>query len=284
MSVETVKKIINHAEKDKIIGKLINGESPKDITEYLKLKFPDPEQAHLRLSQGSLSEFRDKYLTQYDTLDQILQDENAKEIDKKVYKSLVECKEWRDYQLKEAEAEVDLKKKILETLLRTEARAEQVFDSIQQNPGKVNGKTDYVLVKYLELVGNLIDKADRIVNEKPDQVVQHNVSVQMIEQHSYAFQEAIRNALIKLDPDLASVVMDAITEELSKLQEPGKKEVKHKSAGDRLKEFDKKFPKLSEYEPLDDEDDILSSQNVKNKNVLDVEFEDEDKKKNKDGE
>lgn len=271
MSANTVKKILNHVEKDKIIGKLINGESAKDVAEYLKLKFSDTDQAHLRLSQGALSEFRNKYLAQYKSLDQVLQDDNTKELDKKVFKSLAESKEWHDFQIKELSKDIDLKKKIMETLARVEARAEQVFDSIQQHPERVNGKTDYVLIKYMELIGNLIDKADKIVNEKPDQVVQHNVSIQMVEQHSYAFQEAIRELMVELDPDMASRLMDLITDKLSKLQDPESAKPK-RSLSQTVDDAHRLEAKL------DDPDDILSQQQPKNKNVLDAEFDDGDNK------
>jgi len=271
MSANTVKKILNHVEKDKIIGKLINGESPTKVSEYLKVKFHEKDQAHLRLSQGALSEFRDKYLSQYKSLDQILQNDNAKGLKKKVAESLLENKTWRERQLQEVDNEIDLKKQIITILNMLQSRAEQIFDRIQEDPRVT--KHDYVLIKYFDSLFAAIEKTDKLINDKPDQVVQHNVTVQMVEQHSYAFQDAIREFMAEVDPDMASRLMDLMTKHLGKLQDPDAVTPKKKTFGQKLDDVNKMLP------PNYDEDDILSNTPKSNKNILDGEFEDKNNDK-----
>jgi hypothetical protein len=210
------KKILAHPEKDKIIGKLVNGESAKDVAQYLKLKYNDKDSSHLRLSAALLEEFIDKYLDQYKFLNKIVDDEKSGKTDKIVYESLLNNKAWKDRIAGLVDDELDLKKKIREMLVRVEVRAEQVFDKIQENPG--NFKGDYVLLKYFEAITQMMNAADKIVNERPDKLIQHNISIQMVEQHSVAFQEAIRELLVELDPEISARFMELLTRKLSKLK------------------------------------------------------------------
>ena len=58
------------------------------------------------------------------------------------------------------------KNKINDTLLLIESRAEQVFETIKQNPA--NLKVDYVFIKYLEIIKDLISKANKIISEETE--------------------------------------------------------------------------------------------------------------------
>lgn len=208
-------KLLNHIEKDKIISKLVSGETPKQVSEYLKIKYHQPEERSLNLSAAFLQEFVDRYLNQYNFLNKIISDEKNGKIDKAVAKSLLENKTWKDRIAQLADDEIDFKKRIVQVLTMVEARAEQIFDKIQENPRVT--RDDYVLIKYFENLCQLIEKADKLVNDRPDQLIQHNVSVQMVEQHSVVFQEAIRAVLREMDPEISAKFMELLTEKLNAL-------------------------------------------------------------------
>lgn len=214
------KKILDHPQKDKIISKLAEGETPKNVSQYLKLKYSDDSESHLRLPATLLKEFSDKYFQEGGTLTyikKIIKDEQSGKLDKTIASSLLNNKSWRDRIAEHADKEIDFKKKIQQLVVMIEARVEQVFDKIQQQPG--NFKGDYVLINYFDKLLMAVEKADKIVNEKPDQTIEHIHSVQVIEQHSVAFQEAIRRVLAQLDPATSAVFMDLLQEELSKMSE-----------------------------------------------------------------
>ena len=65
-------KIIDHPEKDKIISRLISGDTPKSISDYLQIKYNGPDEAHLRLAQSLLKDFRTNYLEKNKFLDQMV--------------------------------------------------------------------------------------------------------------------------------------------------------------------------------------------------------------------
>lgn len=211
-------KIIDHPDQDKIIGKLVSGESAAKVAEYLKVKYHQKDETHLRLSPNLLKEFIEKYLSQYDSLDKIISADKSNKLDKKLAQSILNNKTWKERLAEKEDKEIDIKAKILEILHILEIRAEQVFDQIQQDPK--NFKGDYVLIKYFEMLFNAIEKADKIVNDKPDQVIEHSYTVRMVQQHSTAFQEAIRDVLREMDPEFSALFMDRLAERLEALEEP----------------------------------------------------------------
>lgn len=212
-------KLLDHSEKDKIIGKLVNGESPKEVAQYLKLKFHGADEAHLRLTASMLTEFVEQYLSQYNYLAKtIADDKDNSKLDKQIAKSLLENKTWRERMAAYMDQEIDLKKQIKQAALMIESRMEQVFDKIQENPGGFKG--DYILIKYFDSWTNVLEKADKLINERPDQLIQHDITINMVEQHSFAFQEAIRALLLELDPEISVRFMELLTEKFSGLKSP----------------------------------------------------------------
>lgn len=212
-----VNKILDHPERDKILTKITSGlDTPKEVARYLRNKYDKPDEAHLRLSAASLEEFVKTYGDHYGFIEKIKKDEISGKLDKKIAQSLLDNKEWRDRLAEVTDEEIDLKKKLLQLVHIIEARAEQVFDKIQENPG--NTKADYVMAKYFELIGNTLEKADKILNDRPDVRVEHTYTMQMVDRQAVAFQEAIRRAAQELNPEFASRFMEIVSEEMKKLK------------------------------------------------------------------
>src|SRR5260221_3714899 len=190
-------RILQHPDKEEIVSKLVTGVKPKPIVDWLKLKYPEQNQTHLRLGQKVLKEFLDGNLDLYATIQSDVQSSKNNTLDKDISLSLKNNKTYRERINEIANKEVDIKVMLvnMETLLRD--RVEQVFDKIQQNPESL--KPDYVLIKYLELMMNYAEKYDKIVNQSPDQIIQHNVSVQVMDQYVVLLQNCIRATLAQID-------------------------------------------------------------------------------------
>ncbi len=77
------------------------------------------------------------------------------------------------------------------------------------------------MVKYFDLLFQAIEKADKVINERPDQRIEHTYTVQMVEQHSVAFQEAIRDLLLELGPEQSARFMELLNERLTDLKPGG---------------------------------------------------------------
>ncbi len=243
-------KIIDHPEKTTIISKLVSGESPKVVSKYLKDKYPKPDEGHLRLPATLLQEFHDTYSDHHGYVKKIVSRNAENKLDKKIHESLLDTRAWRERVIEGVNKEINYLEKLDAVLTILETRAEQIFDMIQSDPE--NTRTDYVFTKYMELLMLAIEKGDKIRNDRPDVRVEHTYTVQMVEQQSVAFQEAIRRVLERLGPEYTSIFMELLGEEMKKMTAksidtaPTPRELeREKEAIDKLdvqvREFDEKL-------------------------------------------
>jgi len=214
-------KILSHPNKDEIISKLMTGIRSKDVADWLKLKYPEKEQSHLRLSAALLKEFADNDGVM-DLNKQIQQDisgiKNGQNLNKEIAASLRNNKTYRERINELADNEIDLKKTLTKLIFLMESRVEQYFDKMQENPS--NLKPDYGLIKWFEVLINALEKANKIINEAPDMVVQHNINIQATQQYTIFLQDAIRETCAEVDPQMAFLFMEKMNEKMPMLEEP----------------------------------------------------------------
>ena len=267
-------KIIDHPEKTTIISKLVSGESPKVVSQYLKDKYPKPDEGHLRIPASTLQEFLDTYADHHGYVKKIVQRDADTKMDKKIHESLLDTRAWRERVIEGVNKEINYLEKLDSVLTILETRSEQIFDLIQSDPE--NTRTDYVFTKYMELLMLAIEKGDKIRNDKPDVRVEHTYTVQMVEQQSVAFQEAIRRVLERLGPEYSSLFMELLAEEMSKMtvkdinptvtpREIEKNRASLEKLDEQVREFDKNLleetngsdeeTQVEVEEETDDEDD-----------------------------
>lgn len=263
-------KILDHPEKTSIITKLVIGDDPKIVSNYLKDKYSKPDESHLRIPSTVLKEFLDNYASHHGYVKKIIQRDADSKIDKKIADSLMDTRAWRDRVVDGVKKEINYIDKLDNVLTILETRSEQIFDMIQNDPE--NTRTDYVFTKYMELLMLAIEKGDKIRNDRPDIRIEHTYTVQMVEQQSVAFQNAIRRMLERLGPEHGSIFMDLIKEELSKMtpkdlgmapQSITPKEIeKERQSMDKLhvqvEQFDQKF--LEEYKEEEPQDPLMEDE------------------------
>jgi hypothetical protein len=212
-------KLLSHPDCEEIISKLVSGIQPKDISEYLKIKYQGKEEQHLRLSAASLKEFIESNLDFYATLNNDIKAVKNGTIDtKKISTALKNNKTYQERMLEAVDEEIDIKKMFKSIYVLLNARVEQYFDKMMLNPE--NLKPDYGLLKYFEQMMNYCEKYDKVVMKSPDQIIQHNVTVQVMDQYVMVMQDSIRQTLAEMDADAANLFMERFNENLSKLQLP----------------------------------------------------------------
>lgn len=214
--------ILNHPDNEEIISKLMGGTDPKVVADWLKSSYPEKDQKHLHLTIKLLKDFLGSsyadYYTQAET--HLATVQSGGKLDKRLASSLLNNKTYQERINEVLDNKIELPDafKRLETLIM--ARFEQVFDKIQEDPALVNGKTDFVLLKYIEQYMNLLEKYDRHHNNRPDQVIQHNHAVMYVDQYTALIQEAIRETLAEIDQEAASLFQDKIQSKLEFLKPP----------------------------------------------------------------
>lgn len=209
-------KILSHPDKDEIISKLVTGIKPRDVSDWLKLKYSDKEQGHLRVSSKILQDFVENNLDLYNVLQNDIS--GVKQNKKEISDSLKNNKTYQERIVEIADKELDIKRLLIETGHIIRQRVEQVFDKIQENPQ--NFKPDYTLIKWLETLLNFTDRYQKIVNEAPDTVVQHNINIQLVEQHTIMLQDAIRETMAEIDSDMSFRFLEKLNSKMATLKSP----------------------------------------------------------------
>lgn len=211
--------ILSHPDKDDIISKLMTGVDPKDINQWLKIKYTDKSQKHLHISIKLLQDFSKSQYTNFftqftDDLAAVKEDK----LDRRVSESLLNNKTYRERLIEYADKKLDIEEVYINAVHIMTDRIIQVFDKIQENPG--NTKTDYALIKWFEVLQNAVEKYDKHKNVAPDQVIQHNYTIQYIDQTNAIFAEVFRETLAEIDPEAALRLQDKFAEKLKKLKAP----------------------------------------------------------------
>ncbi len=225
MNKNALKKIIEHPDKDEIINKLIMGFSSKDVYDWLKHKYTNVSETKFVIAEKSIKSFQNNYLDLYS----IIQEDIAKtkiavatNTEDQLELSVQNLPAYKNILLKTANEELDIRQIVKNLCIAVETRLSQVFDEIQENPRDINTKIDRLLIEYAEVLGNILEKYYKFTESPADQVIQHNVTLQVVDQHISVFYDVIKEVLSKMDLETSLYFMEVFTERMSKLKLPEK--------------------------------------------------------------
>lgn len=210
-------KILNHADRDQIISKLSTGETSREVAAWLKDKYA-VNKAN-QIGATTLDEFRRKYLNLHGTiLEDIkfkLKDQAKEELETKIIDTIKRNKTYEEKLTELVEDQIDWRKRLLQFLNVIETRFAQLYDKTQSNPD--NYKPDYVMIQWMTTILKMVEDI-RKVEGAPDQVIQHNVTVQAIDDQAAVFQQAIQKTIAELDLNTASILIDKLNANIEKLK------------------------------------------------------------------
>jgi hypothetical protein len=210
-------KLLIHPDRDQIISKLASGESVRSIADWLKIKYPDSLQN--QISSSALDAFRKEKLNidgiVLNDIRATIKEQQLVELNEGFDKSIKRNKKYQERLNEVVDMQVDWKKKLLGIMNAIEGRFEQLYDKNQDGPGDL--RIDNVLLRYVREVITIVQEI-RKIEGAPDQIVQHNVTIQAIDQHAIIFQEAIKEAISELDIQTGSMIMDKIVTKVEALK------------------------------------------------------------------
>jgi hypothetical protein len=223
MNKNALKKILDHPDKDEIIAKLILDVAPKDITDWLAGKYTNVSEAKFVIAEKSIKTFKENYLDVYNMIQ-----EDISKTKQAVATSTEESLElavrgnptYKKMMLGLAENKLEVRDMIAHLCLAVETRLGQVFDEIQEDPRNINSRIDRVLIEYGELLGGLLEKYYKFTESPADLTIQHNVTLQVVDQHISVFHDVIREVLSQLDLESSMLFMELFNEKMSKLKPP----------------------------------------------------------------
>ncbi len=208
--------ILNHPDSEEIISKLLSGSSSKEIYQWIKLKYPGKDQSHLRLTQKILKEFSNSPYT--DMYSQVKKDVHLAKGNKQISASLANNKVYNERIQEIAGQEIDMWNMVSNLVAICYQRVEQVFDTIQENPR--NFKGDNYLLRYLAEITAAAEKLEKMRLESSGAIINHNVTMQAVEDYVALFQDIIRDILAEIDAETSMLVMERFHNKLNQMKPP----------------------------------------------------------------
>lgn len=224
MNKPVYKKILEHPDREEIISKLVLGMSITDIHDWLKAKYTNVSETKFVLSERIIKSFKDNYLDFYNELQQdkakvatALATGTTDQLDLAVKSNPT----YKDALVKIAKNEWNIEERMMMMAVNVETRMAQVFDEMMEDPRNINTKVDRLFAEYADILGNLLDKYHKW-KEKPaaDQVIQHNVTLQVVDQHIAVFHDVIKEILSGMDLEASQYFLELFNEKMSKLKLP----------------------------------------------------------------
>jgi hypothetical protein len=223
MNKNALQKILDHPDKDEIIAKLILDISPKDIHEGLAGRYTNVSEAKFVIAEKSLKTFKDNYLDVYNMIQEDITKTKqavATSTEANLELAVRNNSTYKSKMLELAENKLDVRQMVAHLCLAVETRLGQVFDEIQEDPRNINSRVDRVLIEYGELLGGLLEKYYKFTESPADLTIQHNVTLQVVDQHISVFHDVIREVLSQLDLESSMLFMELFNEKMSKLKPP----------------------------------------------------------------
>jgi len=226
MNKNALKKILEHPDRDEIISKLVIGIPPKDIYEFLSVKYTNVSEQKFVIAEKSIKSFQDNYLDIYNTIyEDLAKVRSAGSVEEKLELAIKNNPAYRNVMLQTANSELDIRKMITNLCVAIETRLAQVFDEIQEDPRNINTRVDRLLIDYTEVLGNILEKYYKFTEAPVNQVVQHNVTLQVVDQHISVFHDVIREVLSQMDLETSLYFMEVFNEKMTKLKAPTEKDI-----------------------------------------------------------
>jgi hypothetical protein len=221
MNKNALKKILEHPDKDEIIAKLILDIPVKDIHDWMASKYVSVSEAKFVIAEKSIKTFKENYLDVYNMIQEDIQKTkqalSTNTIDE-LELSVRSNPTYRGKMLELAGKEIDVRQMVARLCVAIEMRVGQVFDEIQEDPRNINTRVDRMLKEYGELLGTLLEKYYKFTESPADMTVQHNVTLQVVDQHISVFHDAIREVLSEMDLESSMLFMEKFQEKMAKLK------------------------------------------------------------------
>lgn len=224
MSKHALKKILDHPDKDEIISKLVIGIPANDIYDWLKNKYTNVSESKFVVSEKSIKSFQDNYLDVYNLIQEDISKSKtavSSSTEDQLSLAIQNNPTYKNKMLELADKELDVRKIISNLCVAIESRLAQVFDQIQEDPKNINTRIDRLLIEYADTLGNILEKYYKFT-EAPSQIVQHNVTLQVVDQHISVFHDVIKDVLSQMDLETSLYFMEVFNQKMEKLKSPNK--------------------------------------------------------------
>ena len=197
--------------------------APKDIHEWLAGKYTNGNEAKFVIAEKSIKVFKENYLDVYSMIQEDIQKTKlavSTSTQEQLELAVKDNPTYKSKMMELATKEIDLRQMAAHLIVAIETRLGQIFDEIQNDPRNINTKIDRVFIEYCEVLGNVLEKYYKFTENPADLTIQHNVTLQVVDQHISVFHDIIRDVLSQLDLESSMLFMELFEEKMAKLKAP----------------------------------------------------------------
>tara|TARA_Y100001958_G_C21039920_1_gene409884 strand:- start:22 stop:690 length:669 start_codon:yes stop_codon:yes gene_type:complete len=209
-------KVLRHPDKEDIIARLIAGDSVKEVDSWLKSKYPRKKRLHI--SYMTLQKFRSDHLNlKGDVLDDIKN--KRAEIDKASVaaeaKLIVESSSAYQEKINEiASNEMDVTRRLLEIEALINSRIKFYYDLLN-NGGSL--REDKIFLEYISALKGIMQDWKKYIEGVADQKIEHNVNVNVVNEHAEVLKSAVLDILMEMNPELVPQFVDRVSKRMEML-------------------------------------------------------------------
>lgn len=213
-------KILHHLEKDEIIRRLLAGESVRDVSEWLRAKYP--KRSNMWVSYLTLQRFRSEQLNLKSEVLQEVKEARELLVSERVaeQKSLIvkETPAYQEAKLAIATDIVDRGKLILDL----HDKIWQRMKMLEAEP--INYKTETVITQYISEMRQLMGDYHKMlidiqkIGKNSDSQVNVQVVMQQAESQINTVKLVVKEILQELEPALVPVFIEKMKQRLSEVQ------------------------------------------------------------------
>jgi hypothetical protein len=239
------RKIYFHPDKEEIARMMLNGISVQRIEKWLIEKYPDKKEYWisiptlqgfrkdgLKLDKEALHKIkneaaskvqdkRDRAIKDADDEDAIIQSIFAvSDPTENIIKPIAQSSAtYREKIGSVSELNIDVTRKIVELDALITSRMEYYFNRANEGEDpESNIKYDRVLVEYIKQQGELYRDWKRLIEGLAEQNVDTSVHLEIVQEHVSIIRDTVRELLNDIDPSLALVFLERLTEKLNAIE------------------------------------------------------------------
>ena len=223
MNKKTIDSVLKHPDRDEIVSKLVIGIKPSDVHSWLSAKYTNVNESKFVLTEKGIKSFQDNYLDVYNYIREDMVNMKtalATSSEDQLQLAVKNNPTYKNRMLELVNKEIDIKTTIVTLCTGIEIRLGQIFDSIQNDPDNINTRVDHLLIDYTEALGSALDRYYKYTEAPANQVVNNNITVQVVNQHISVFHDVIKKVLEQMDLDSSLYFLEIFNEEFAKLKPP----------------------------------------------------------------
>lgn len=209
-------KVLRHPDKESIIKKLLSGDSVKEVERWLKTKYPRTKRLHI--SYMTLQKFRSENLDlRGDVLEEVKNrrsDADKDAIESEAKMIIASSSAYQDKISEIADAELDVTRRLLEMDKLINSRIKYYYNLLSDG-GTI--KEDKIFLEYVNTMKGIMQDWKKYIEGVADKKIEHNINVNVVNEHASALKMAVLDVLSELNPELIPIFVNKLNIKMNEL-------------------------------------------------------------------